>query len=159
METFLVFYVKHKGIKCFMDSSSTFIILWPLNRICLLTSTRYEVIKKQKSHCVLLEQSFYSQVFVCLSLKMNKNWLYNFKSVLSVYVWTGLVYTSKLFLALFFICLNFQKIADYTNVVSLRIGILLLLTACFEEVCLFHFLRNNLKDSKPKKPKNSFSWY
>lgn len=52
METFLVFYVKHKGIKCFMDSSSTFIILWPLNRICLLTSTRYEVIKKpEKSLC------------------------------------------------------------------------------------------------------------
>lgn len=79
---------------------------------------------------------------------MNKNWLYNFSSVLSVYFWTDLFYTSKLFL--FFICLNFQKLADYTNVVSLRIGILLLLTACFEEACLFYFQKNNLKDSKLK---------
>lgn len=52
METFLVFYVKNKGIKWFMDSSSPFIVLWPLNRICLLMLTRYEVIKKrEKSVC------------------------------------------------------------------------------------------------------------
>lgn len=54
------------------------------------------------------------------------------------------------FLVSFFICLNFQKLADYTNVVSLRIDILLLLIACFEEACLFHFPRNSLKDSKLK---------
>lgn len=129
------FYVKHKGIKCFMDSSSTFISLWPLNWICLFN------IQEIWSHKVL----FWSNVFipkclcVCQWRWIKADNLCNFSIVCSVYFWTDLFYTSKLSLVFFFNCLNFQQLADYTNVVSLKIGLLILLIVCFEEPCLFHF--------------------